>query len=259
MPRTCSAQTLPDANRLDGSDALVLLEGIRDCLACRSAQDVTALFGRLTPLLPFDHALAVVGRLERGRAVAAGGINISFPEGWLRAYTATEAFARDGLVRQALATQATLYWAEAVPRLPRPNAMALCRDFRLCQGWVAGVGPRGPDTNSSLFCFAGQTGQRDRRVETVLGHLLPHLHEALQRVVRGGAVPERAGIALSAREKEVLDWLREGKSSWDIGMLLGIRERTVNFHIANLLRKLGAVNRTQAVAVALQRGLIALD
>jgi len=60
---------------------------------------------------------------------------------------------------------------------------------------------------------------------------------------------------LSKREKEVLSWLKEGKSSWDIATILNISERTVNFHVSNIMQKLNAVSRTQAVAVAIEKGL----
>lgn len=55
---------------------------------------------------------------------------------------------------------------------------------------------------------------------------------------------------LSPREKEVLGWLRMGKTSWDVSKILRISERTVNYHVNNIMRKLGVVNRTQAVSVA---------
>jgi DNA-binding NarL/FixJ family response regulator len=62
--------------------------------------------------------------------------------------------------------------------------------------------------------------------------------------------------ALSPREKEVLKWLIEGKSSWDISSILHISKNTVNFHIKNLFQKLDVVNRTQAVSEALRRKII---
>lgn len=62
--------------------------------------------------------------------------------------------------------------------------------------------------------------------------------------------------ALSLREKEVLNWLKKGKSSWEISAILNIGESTVNFHITNIMQKLNAVSRTQAVAVAIEQGLI---
>jgi DNA-binding NarL/FixJ family response regulator len=63
-------------------------------------------------------------------------------------------------------------------------------------------------------------------------------------------------FALSPREKEVLKWLVEGKSTWDISRILHISRNTVNFHIKNLFQKLNVINRTQAVSEALRRGII---
>lgn len=60
---------------------------------------------------------------------------------------------------------------------------------------------------------------------------------------------------LSTREKEVLNWLRLGKTSWEISKILEIAERTVNFHINNIMRKLDVSNRLQAVSEANRRGL----
>lgn len=64
------------------------------------------------------------------------------------------------------------------------------------------------------------------------------------------------GCVLSMREKEVLKWLKMGKSSWDISIILDISERTVNFHITNIMNKLDAMTRTQAVAISIEKGLI---
>lgn len=64
------------------------------------------------------------------------------------------------------------------------------------------------------------------------------------------------GPSLSMREKEVLKWLKMGKSSWDISIILDISERTVNFHITNIMNKLDAMTRTQAVAISIEKGLI---
>jgi len=62
--------------------------------------------------------------------------------------------------------------------------------------------------------------------------------------------------ALSGREKEVLKWLKEGKSSWEISRILHISRNTINFHIKNLFKKLDATNRAQAVSEAFRREII---
>jgi len=66
------------------------------------------------------------------------------------------------------------------------------------------------------------------------------------------------GDALSEREIEVLRRLAEGDRNRDIGEQLLISEETVKVHIRHIMDKLGAKDRTQAVAIALRRGVIHL-
>lgn len=55
-------------------------------------------------------------------------------------------------------------------------------------------------------------------------------------------------VRLTARERDALSWVAEGKSDWEIAVILGLSETTVRYHVDNARRKLGAVNRAQAVA-----------
>ena len=64
------------------------------------------------------------------------------------------------------------------------------------------------------------------------------------------------GVALSKRELEVLQVLAQGLQNKEIANQLSIAERTVKFHVSAILRKLGAGNRTEAVSIASQRGII---
>jgi DNA-binding NarL/FixJ family response regulator len=68
----------------------------------------------------------------------------------------------------------------------------------------------------------------------------------------------RAADHLTDREREVLRLIAQGLPSKQIARALNISERTVKFHTASLLHKLGAENRAQAVALATQRGLLEL-
>ena len=63
---------------------------------------------------------------------------------------------------------------------------------------------------------------------------------------------------LTPREREVLAWVAQGKSAWEIGEILSIGKRTVDEHTQIATRKLGAINRTQAVVKAIQIGEIEL-
>jgi DNA-binding NarL/FixJ family response regulator len=61
---------------------------------------------------------------------------------------------------------------------------------------------------------------------------------------------------LTERELEVLALLGQGKSNREIAEALVISERTAKFHVSSILSKLGANNRTEAVSMAVQQGLI---
>lgn len=63
---------------------------------------------------------------------------------------------------------------------------------------------------------------------------------------------------LTAREIEVLRWVANGKSAWEVGEILHITKRTVDEHVQTGVRKLGAFNRTHAVALAISDGIIKL-
>jgi len=64
--------------------------------------------------------------------------------------------------------------------------------------------------------------------------------------------------SLTAREVEVLRQIAEGNRNRDIGDKLFITEETVKVHIKHIMEKLGANDRTQAVAIAIRRGIIHL-
>jgi DNA-binding NarL/FixJ family response regulator len=63
---------------------------------------------------------------------------------------------------------------------------------------------------------------------------------------------------LTARELEVLRLIQEGHKNKQIADKLSISENTVNFHIKNLVDKLGANDRTHAVTIAVRRGMLAI-
>ncbi|MFC3694590.1 helix-turn-helix transcriptional regulator [Chenggangzhangella methanolivorans] len=69
---------------------------------------------------------------------------------------------------------------------------------------------------------------------------------------------ERPKAVLSRRELETLRWMRDGKTNSEIAEILGISEKTVQFHAANIFRALGVNSRLEAIVVALQTGLITL-
>ena len=90
------------------------------------------------------------------------------------------------------------------------------------------------------------------------------------RTVRGGqrsippAIAARLAeyvprVELTPRESEVLALMGKGFSNPEIANLLGRTESTMKVHVSNILQKLGATDRTEAVTMAIQRGILHLD
>jgi DNA-binding NarL/FixJ family response regulator len=98
------------------------------------------------------------------------------------------------------------------------------------------------------------------RVVSQGGSLLqPVVASKLLRHVSDQAQEDRPSPkALTEREIEVLGLLAQGRTNKEIALELVITERTVKFHVSSILRKLGAGNRTEAVTIAAQQGLVEL-
>jgi len=120
----------------------------------------------------------------------------------------------------------------------------------------------------SLFVFGSPGAVRDDLAAHALHLFLPYLHCTYVRVFgnevemaspgRAMRMPAQVGgerprivMNLTEREREILRWVRDGKSNQAISDELGISALTVKNHVQKILRKLGASNRAQAVAKAL--------
>jgi DNA-binding CsgD family transcriptional regulator len=96
-------------------------------------------------------------------------------------------------------------------------------------------------------------------ISGIPGARLSSQTESLKNKITKSASPDKGKSLLTPKQVEILKWIAQGKSSWDISMILGISERTVKFHVGNILQKLNAVTRTQAVAIALEQGLVEIE
>lgn len=114
---------------------------------------------------------------------------------------------------------------------------------------------------STLFALCGWAARPAPRHAWFLALLLPHLHMALLRLSeRAARDAAHAGDAiarpLSARETEILGWVREGKSNFEVGCILGISALTVKNHLQRIYQTLGVSNRTHALSRCLSLNLL---
>jgi len=178
------------------------------------------------------------GAPHRGRSVG--------PEGtaWLlRARAERARF--DGPAPEVAAWEEILGLVEG-----QPYEQARCR-LRLAEALVAaGERVRAGEVAAQAFAAASRLGARPLCTEL----------EALGRRARldlGAGVPSSDG-PLTPREAQVLRLVAAGMTNRAIGERLFISEKTASVHVSNILGKLGASGRTEAVAIASRRGLLAV-
>jgi LuxR family quorum sensing-dependent transcriptional regulator len=178
------------------------------------------------------------------------------PFGWLKLYQEQQFMHDDPSLRHCRRTRRPYRWfKDALYDADRePRALEVVQrafDFGLLDGIVVPVASGG---NQVGHVWMGGT-----TVSLPEGHQ-PALHlmalYAFDRVrcLHQKYPEERPSI--TPREREVLKWVAVGKSAWEIGEILNISKRTVDEHTQTASRKLGAVNRAQAVAIAIRERLI---
>jgi DNA-binding CsgD family transcriptional regulator len=133
------------------------------------------------------------------------------------------------------------------------------RQIRIQHAMAVPIHVRGNELVSFVFNRSGRDfSDRDRACLEVirphLGHLFRLGRELRDARAAWGAPPAggpaEATSLLTSREREVLNWLRGGKTDRDIGAILGISPRTVHKHLQRIYEKLGVETRTAAVARA---------
>ena len=168
--------------------------------------------------------------------------------------------------------------AEAVELFRRLRPDVTLMDLRMPEldGIEATRQIRSEFPDAKIIALTSYDGDQDiyRALEAgVRGYLLKEMvhTEVLQaiRAVHSGKklmppiVAERLGdpfpqVALTPREVEVLTLVAQGLANKEIGARLGTAAGTVKMHVQNILAKLGAADRTRAVTIGLQRGIIRL-
>jgi len=180
----------------------------------------------------------------------------NYPSEWQARYMEAGYLGVDPSVRHGRLSQEPLVWTDEVFASAR-NLWDEARDHGLRFGWAQssldGFGVGGMLTLSRSTELLG--AQELAAKESEMRWLVQAAHLALSRFMkpRYAVQPE---TPLTPREIEVLKWTADGKTAADIGAILSISVPTVNFHIKNVVHKMGAANKTAAVVQALLSGLL---
>jgi DNA-binding CsgD family transcriptional regulator len=212
--------------------------------------------------LPSSGAVAGLVPTHFTKANSASGtiINEGYSEEWLKEYSHNHYFSCDPTKNARFSGADFLRWSDTFKRAEKDSEKRYIRhakEYGIHDGVTVGT-QRATCGPISFFAFLGDNLGQNHRDEILLRYLTPYLHEAMCRAAPASflAVEPTNHMLLSTRETEVLSWAMAGKTNWEISVILHISERTVKFHIQNVMSKLQASSRAHAVAIALGQGLI---
>jgi len=170
---------------------------------------------------------------------------------WLQLYKSQRLDALDPVAQEAFEFQQPLPWAEVYRKsaFDSRNFISLSQDFRLLDGMSCANKSNRFSRGATCVSVTSERWLSSSQLN-VLHFILPHLNEAIAQPMLW-AKPE-----MTFREKEILDWVKIGKSSWEISVILSVSERTVKFHLNNVYKKLDVHCRAQAIARAFKLGVI---
>ena len=248
---------------LSKTELNLILDIIHLSLDCHTISEFDALLAKVKKLTPFSHARCGFGDSKefKTESMAAFKTLTAFPSEWENRYAKNNYVLEDAVALIAYQKKGLLYWEDCLKihnQQINGKARAIqildeAASIGLKDGWIYSLQGRRA-TECSIISLGGDNLKKDVRTETILEHLGPHLGQAVKKMVIGKT---KAVATLTPRECEILSWTSAGKTAWETSQILTVSQRTVEYHMGNILNKLDATNAQQAIAIAVFHGLIA--
>ncbi|WP_245322528.1 LuxR family transcriptional regulator [Mesorhizobium sp. WSM3882] len=255
----------PRMNFLGGASEALAVEFARFLDRTDGIGKPEQLFDLLSAFaLNFDCPWVSYGSLARDRkglkpVRGDPAVMLNYPDGWRERYFEMGYDRIDPIIKRSRRRIEAFPWSEVY------NDESTTEDERRVLDEAATFGLRsgisvplhGPDGSSAIVNFAqAWDGEFPNRTITYLQFAALHFHLRVAEFAHSTGIENTSN--LSPREKECILWTAKGKSSWEIGKILGISINTVNFHIKNVIKKMDANSRITAILELLKRGIIEL-
>lgn len=201
-----------------------------------------------------------LGKVVDGRIQEAHWANL--PEGHFENYLAEGWQGIDPILAFATRAWRPFLWDDQAERMRfGPEQTAFLQECkRVGVLWIIISPVHQPDGSCDIVGVSRRHGERPDPAQVGVMQAVCSQVWCRHSVLTGASVlsePEQP-IALTQRELEILRWVKDGKSNSDISEIMSLSVKTIEYHVGNILRKLGATNRTMAVVIALQKQLLSL-
>jgi LuxR family quorum sensing-dependent transcriptional regulator len=174
-----------------------------------------------------------------------------WPAAWLDRYREQAYFYHDPVTQWSFSQTRPFFWSDARRGSPTTRRAEMIAREASDMGLVDGLGfpMADPDHWQAVVSLAADARCVLDPRQKALMYLTSVLCQGrAMEIKRGKALP---ATPLTPRQREILSWVANGKSTWEVSVILGISENTVEFHLREARSRLGVVNTTHAVARAL--------
>jgi LuxR family transcriptional regulator, quorum-sensing system regulator CviR len=233
-----------------------LLDIVFSLPSCRDFNSLRTIVDKFIDLVGCEHLIFGVPNDAYDEGLGFTDVNISYPKDWVDLYRKKRYWEIDPIIHAAMRQSGVHFWGDVYNQDSTDEEfLEVSRGYGLKNGYTCLV--RDVYEQSGLILsLAGPYEKYDLKTAYIVEKITPCLSQALDTIRR---LREAKKInALTKKEKEVLKWLYDGKTSWEIAIILNVSESTINFHISNIKSKLKVVSRCQAVAKAVHGGLVGL-
>jgi LuxR family transcriptional regulator, quorum-sensing system regulator CciR len=187
-------------------------------------------------------------------------VAVNYPDRWVNRYRDQDYFTRDPVIRHARSTISPYQWNDLPVHSGREQlVLQEASEAGLNRGLAIPIHEPWGRVFLATLAADGSTSDHDAVDEfaQAKAHAMVVIFHARYSAL-SGAMRKGPWVDLTPRESECLEWVAQGKSSWDIGQLMAVSEHTVNFHLKNAMRKFDTASRVTAAVRAVSLGLIHL-
>lgn len=182
----------------------------------------------------------------------------NYPQEWQKRYVEQQYIKVDPTVQHCMVSLQPLIWSsQSVKTQEQKEFWEEAHSYDLNVGWAQSsrdfIGTRGMLT---LARSSEQLSEKEQKAQyTNMYWLTQTVHSSIAKIVNDTEFAQ-FNLYLTHREKEVLRWTAEGKTSAEIAQIIGVTERTVNFHLCNAMQKLNVNNKISAAIRAVMLGIL---
>lgn len=230
---------------------------IEDCKAVTSLRELAELFNTLSKKIGCTHFVCM-SHVNALNPPEDAIVLSNYPIEWAM-YHSSQHYHRIDPVQHTCRTQLTPFkWSDEKWRHflspEQEYILSEASEFELIEGYTVPIHP--PNGYPASLSVVFELGTVDQEALNTLHLVAFFLYEtALQMKTKKVSIYEHRDI-LTERQRRILELIAQGKSNWDISVILSISENTVKDHIANIFKNLNVRTRQQAIVQGLFKGEI---